>query len=129
MCAISATKMRHVQENTRKTIRSTGSPSLPKFRVNEESPFTMAGVDYTLALCIRNNGGTACKAYVCLFTCTSTRAVNLEIVPDFSEESFLQAFRRFCSRKSVPRTMVSDNATTFMAMLYHLSCLVAYSSI
>ncbi|XP_060575018.1 uncharacterized protein LOC132732552 [Ruditapes philippinarum] len=51
----------------------------------------------------------------CLFTCASTRAVHLELVPDLSEETFIQAFRRFTSRKSLPHIMISDNATTFNA--------------
>ena len=73
-------------------------PPLPKFRVSEKSPFTVTGLDYTGALRVRNNDETACKAHVCLFTYASTRAVHLELVPDLLEESFLQAFRRFCSR-------------------------------
>ena len=52
---------------------------------------------------------------VCLFTCAVTRAVHLEIVTDLSTETFLQAFRRFSSRKSLPRTVISDNASTYLA--------------
>ncbi|XP_063442133.1 uncharacterized protein LOC134722442 [Mytilus trossulus] len=32
-----------------------------------------------------------------------------------TEKSFMLAFRRFISRKSIPRVMISDNATTFVA--------------
>ena len=32
------------------------------------------------------------KAYVCLFTSTSTRAVHLELAPDLSVSSFLLLF-------------------------------------
>ena len=35
--------------------------------------------------------------------------------PDLTERSFLQAFRRFAGRKSLPSRMVSDNASTFTA--------------
>ena len=48
------------------------------------------------------------KVYVCLFTCAVSRAVHLEIVTDLSVETFLQAFRRFSSRKSLPKILVSD---------------------
>jgi hypothetical protein len=34
---------------------------------------------------------------------------------DFSEETFILAFRRFSSRKSLPRIMISDNASTYVA--------------
>ena len=55
------------------------------------------------------------KAYICLFICANMRAVHLEVVSDLTEESFLQAFRRFVSRRSLPATMISDNASTFLS--------------
>ena len=51
--------------------------------------------------------------YACLHA--PIRAVHLEVVPNLSEHSFSQAFRRLVSRKSLPRVSVSDNATTFTA--------------
>ena len=78
-------------------------------------PFTVTGVDFTGALKVRNKNGKDSKAYICLFTCASTRAVHLEIVTDLTEEQFILAFRRFSSRKSLPKIMLSDNATTYVA--------------
>ena len=77
-------------------------------------PFTVTGIDFTGALYIRSPEGEK-KVYICLFTCASTRAVHLEVVADLSEDTFLQAFCRFSSRKSLPRVVVSDNASTFMS--------------
>ena len=77
-------------------------------------PFTVTGIDFTGALYIRASEGEN-KVYICLFTCASTRAVHLEVVTDLSEETFLQAFRRFSSRKSLTRIVLSDNASTFMS--------------
>ena len=77
-------------------------------------PFTVTGIDFTGALYIRAPEGEN-KVYVCLFTCDSTRAVHLEVVTDLSEDTFLQAFRRFSSRKSLPRIVLSDNASTFIS--------------
>ena len=99
---------------TGKPYAAPDPPPLPKIRVQDAVPFTVTGVDFTGALHIRSKTGSE-KAYICLFTCASTRVVHLEVVKDMSEESFIQAFRRFTSRKSLPRTMVSDNATTFNA--------------
>ncbi|KAL5018103.1 hypothetical protein ScPMuIL_003825 [Solemya velum] len=48
-----------------------------------------------------------------LFTCASTCAIQLELVPDLTEKSFILAFRRFVSRRSLPRTMISDNCSTY----------------
>ena len=64
------------------------------------------------------------KVYVCLFTCANTRAVHLEVVNDLSEDSFLQAFRRFTSRKSLPTTMISDNASTYLSAAKEIEELV-----
>ena len=89
-------------------------PPLPKIRTQQASPFTVTGVDFSGALYVHGMTGEE-KVYVCLFTCGNTRAVHLEIVNDLSENSFLQAFRRFASRKSLPSIMISDNASTYLS--------------
>ena len=63
------------------------------------------------------------------FTCASTRAVHLEVVPDLSNETFIQAFRRFASRKSLPRTMISDNAMTFSAAANTIQSLIRSATV
>ena len=85
------------------------SPPLPKDRTKEGKPFEVTGVDFTGALYVRDHG-TESKAYICLFTCGLSRAVHLEVVQDLSVETFLQAFRRFAARKSLPHLLLSDNA-------------------
>jgi hypothetical protein len=84
-------------------------------------PFTVTGVDFTGALYISTKDRMETKAYICLFTCGSTRAVHLELVPDLTEDSFLQTFRRFSSRISLPHVMISDNASTFTAASNHIT--------
>ena len=65
---------------------------------------------------MRNEGNLSeSKVYICLFTCASTRAVHLEVVTDLSEKTFMQAFRRFAARRSLPRLIMSDNASTYMS--------------
>lgn len=100
-------------------------PPLPAVRVEEADPFTVTGVDFSGALQVRGTDGQDTKAYICLFTCASTRAVHLELVPDLSTETFLQAYRRFCSRRSVPRMMISDNGTTFVGAANQIKNLFA----
>ena len=53
------------------------------------------------------------KVYICLFTCGLSRAVHIEVVTDLSTDTFLQEFRGFVSRKSMPCLMLSDNSSTF----------------
>ena len=102
--------------------RAPELPPLLKCRVQEMDPFTVTGIDFTGALYIRAPEGET-KVYICLFTCASTQAVHLEVVSDLSEETFMQAFRRFSSRKSLPRVIISDNATTFMSAADDLKAL------
>ena len=90
------------------------APPLPKSRTLCAAPFHVTGVDFTGALFVRDSGGEQ-KVYICLFTCANTRAVHLEVVTDLTEEKFLQAFRRFVGRKSLPQLMISDNASTFQS--------------
>ncbi|XP_006822499.1 uncharacterized protein LOC102805742 [Saccoglossus kowalevskii] len=91
------------------------SAPLQSFRVNVTPPFAVTGVDFTGALYVREPHGRETKAYVCLFTCAVTRAVHLELVPDLSTKSFLDAFRRFAARRSLPKKMISDNASTYLS--------------
>ena len=96
-----------------KPYKSPDSPPLPKIRVMEAPPFTVTGVDFTGALYVKEREET--KVYICLFTCAVTRAVHLEVVTDLTVQTFLLAFRRFSSRKSLPKMMISDNASTYLA--------------
>ena len=82
-------------------------------RVTEAPPFIITGVDFTGTLFIKENDQEE-KVYICLFTCAVTRAVHLEVVGDLTVETVLEDFS---SRKSLPRKMVSDNASTYLAAM------------
>ena len=101
-------------------FRTPDPAPLPKLRVQEAIPFSVTGVDFTGPLYVRSENGIT-KSYICLFTCAVTRAVHLEVVSDLSKKMFLQAFRRFSSRRSLPHHMISDNASTFLASSETLS--------
>ena len=90
-----------------KPYQTPDPPPLIKERTQNAHPIEFTGVDFTGALYVRGRGDEN-KVYVCLFTCAVSRAVHLEIVTDLSVETFLQAFRRFSSRKSLPKILVSD---------------------
>ena len=68
------------------------SPDLPDFRVSEDPPFTHTGLDFAGPLFIRNEfSAESSKAYVCLFTCASTRAIHLELTNSLEVSSLLLA--------------------------------------
>ena len=87
---------------------------LPKSRVYELIPFKVTGVDITGALYVDVKGSEE-KVYICLFTCAASRTIHLEVVTDLTKETFLEAFRRVASRRSIPRKVISDNASTYQS--------------
>ena len=94
------------------------TPDLPDMRVADAPPFTFTGLDFAGPLYITSSkegqsNEISQKAYICLYTCASTRAIHLELLRDPSVKSFLQSCRRFASRRGLPSTLLSDNAKTF----------------
>lgn len=93
-------------------------PPLPLERVSNTPPFNNTGLDFAGPLYVMDKPvGTTdsqtIKAYVCLFTCASTRGLHLELTRELSATIFLKTFRKFCARRGVPSTIMSDNAKTF----------------
>uniref|UniRef100_A0ABD2X9A7 Integrase catalytic domain-containing protein n=1 Tax=Trichogramma kaykai TaxID=54128 RepID=A0ABD2X9A7_9HYME len=91
-----------------KTV-TTPATCLPEDRVRDADVFEVTGVDYAGPLYLRD--GT--KAWICLFTCAVYRPVHLELVSSLSTENFLDALRRFISRRGRPRIIYSDQGTNF----------------
>ena len=48
------------------------------------------------------------------FTCLTTRAVHLEIVPSLDTSSCVMGIERFIARRGTPSTLWSDNGTNFV---------------
>ncbi|XP_055604615.1 uncharacterized protein LOC129752854 [Uranotaenia lowii] len=88
---------------------------LPASRVTPARAFTTTGVDYFGPLYVRPGfRRAAVKAYVAVFVCFASKAVHLEIVTDLSTARFLQALRRFTSRRGKCAVLHSDNGTNFV---------------
>ena len=98
---------------------SVSPPDLPNERTSEDPPFSHTGIDFAGSLFTKGDGKLD-KTYVCPFTCTSTRAVHLELAPDLSVSSFLLLFRRFVSRRGLHVKIFSDNAKTFKTSSKHI---------
>ena len=107
---------------------TSGLPDLPEERVSDGPPFLHTGIDFAGPLYINLNSQHQ-KTYVCLFTCASTRAIHLELTADLSAVSFLQAFRRFTSRRGLPATIFSDNAKTFKSTSSEIKKVVRSSEV
>uniref|UniRef100_A0AC35F7R6 Integrase catalytic domain-containing protein n=1 Tax=Panagrolaimus sp. PS1159 TaxID=55785 RepID=A0AC35F7R6_9BILA len=93
-----------IVQNIHEKLHHAGTPhTLSK-------PFQNVGIDYCGPFKIK---GTKEKAWICLFTCFTTRLVHLEPVTSMTTQDFLFAFRRFVARRNVPYYVLSDNAKQF----------------
>ena len=91
-------------------------PDLPGFRVENSYPFANTGVDFAGPLYVKNVFGGESKmhkVYIVLYTCASTRAVHLDLVPSLDAQSFIRSLKRFFPRRGVNQLFISDNAKTF----------------
>ena len=55
------------------------------------------------------------KTYILLFTCSITRAVYLELLPNQFTSEFIKAFKKLIARRGSPNIVYSDNAKTYVA--------------
>ena len=102
--------------------------NLPKERVQSSFAFSHVGVDFTGPLYTRTKNDVN-KAYICLFTCASSRLTHLELTDSLNTDDFLQAFRRMINRRGLCQSLQSDNAKTFKAADRTLQQLLASSKI
>ena len=87
---------------------------LPVERLAYQSPpFTNTGVDYFGPFYVTVRRTTE-KRWGFLFTCLTTRAVHVEIVPSMEASSCVMGVERFVSRRGTPVIIWSDNGTNFV---------------
>ena len=63
--------------------------NLPKDRTEGSVPFQVIGVDFAGPIAYRTKGNKDGKTYIILFTCSLTRAVYLELLPNPTMEEFI----------------------------------------
>ncbi|XP_065682359.1 uncharacterized protein LOC136095557 [Hydra vulgaris] len=99
-----------------RTLLPPSSLDLPDFRVNNLYSFQATGLDYAGPLFVKTvNKDAACKVYVLLLTCASSRAIHYELTPDMKIPAFIRAFKRFAARRGFPDLIISDNFKTFIS--------------
>ena len=90
---------------------------LPQIRLRLSlRPFAQTAVDFGGPfVTIQGRRSRRQKRYLRLFTCLATRAVHLEMAFGPDTDAFLNAFYRMVNRRGLPREMLSDNGTNFVA--------------
>jgi hypothetical protein len=80
-------------------------------RLEPARPFINSGLDYCGPILIKTHRGRGkqktIKAYVCLFICLSTKAIHIELVSDLTADTFLDALKRFVSRRGTVKSIIS----------------------
>ena len=103
---------------------SVSAPS-PEFRLNSEiSAFQSVGLDYCGPVYLKDSTRNASsKAWISIFSCCTSRAIHIELVPDLTTNAFIRALKRFTGRRGSPSLIISDNARTFTSAYRVLSSL------
>ncbi|XP_043232395.1 uncharacterized protein LOC122386819 [Amphibalanus amphitrite] len=102
-----------------KCIKLRGTPcgqkmaDLPEERVGQMEPFTYSGCDCFGPFIIKERRSEL-KRWGIVFTCMSSRAVHLETLNSLTADAFINAYRRFVSRRGPVRKLFCDNATNFI---------------
>ena len=87
---------------------------LPVARVDRcHPPFYSVGLDCFGPYMVKYGRGNI-KRYGCIFTCMTTRAVHIEKLDTLDSDSFINALRRFTSRRGTPHSIYCDNGTNIV---------------
>ncbi|XP_012228825.2 uncharacterized protein [Linepithema humile] len=115
--------VRQVTRACIKCFKTAPSPNqvimanLPTPRVSQSRPFMHCDINYAGPFMIRDSkkrNSKSSKTYAAVFVCLSCKAVHIELVFDLSTEAFLNAFKRFISRRGKPSDIYTDNGTNFV---------------
>ena len=87
---------------------------LPPARLQSgEPPFTHSGSDCFGPFIVKHKRSEL-KRYGCIFICMTTRAIHLEVLPDLTTDSFINALRRFIARRGPLTHLYTDNGSNFV---------------
>ena len=75
----------------------------------------MIGVDFAGPVNYRNKRKEMRKAYVVLYSCSLTRGVFLELLPNLETGEFIKSLKHFIARRGRPSRVYSDNGQTLVA--------------
>lgn len=86
---------------------------LPKERLTPAPAWSSTGVDLFGPFKIKDEvkKRSIGKAYGVIFSCLATRAVHMDLAPDYSTQKFLLVLRRFVALRGYPKQLISDQGT------------------
>ena len=87
---------------------------LPNDRTTGGTAFEVIGTDYAGPILYQLTPNRKGKAYLIIFSCSLSRAIHLELVPNMEANMFLLSLKRFIARRGRPRVIYSDNGSQFV---------------
>ena len=88
---------------------------LPADRTNLDLPLKIIGRDFAGPFLFKSKGTKERKVYLLLFTCSLSRTIYLEVLPNQTTQELIPALKRLIARRRRPKVIYSDNAQTFVA--------------
>ena len=95
-------------QRMRGAVQEQRMSDLPEDRLKPTPPFTYCALDYFGPFIIKD-GRKELKRFGVLFTCMASRAVHIETANSLETDSFINALRRFISRRGPIRRLRSDH--------------------
>ena len=96
--------------------RSKPAPAWSYISLDMFGPYSIRG---------ETNKRTRSRGYGVIFNCLLTRAIHLDVVSDYSTQSFLMSLRRFISMRGCPMKVYSDRGSQLRAADKELKEIVA----
>ena len=93
--------------------------NLPGYRANRTIPLQVFVDDYLRPVFVKDiyysSSDEMHKACITLFTCSTSRAVVLELAEDNISKNFINNIKKFIASRDCPKNIVSDNWKVFIS--------------
>ena len=89
---------------------------MPTTRTEGTCAFQVIGVDYAGPIRYRKSKNNEGKAYILLYSCSFTRGIYLDLLPNMEMSECLDSLERFIARRGRPEIIYSDNGATFVGV-------------
>ena len=94
---------------------------LPNDRTEQVMPFQVIGTDFVSPIHYRAKTKKEQKAYILIFSCSVSRAVHLELIPNTATKELTKCLKQLVARRGKPTTIYSNNAKTCQTTYEHLT--------
>ena len=110
-------------------LKAPKPADLPTERTVGVYPFQVLGLDFAGPIAYKKTAKTQGKAYIIIYSCSLTRAISLELLPDQTHASFVPSLKKLMARKGRPQKIYSDNFSTFVSAAKWLKGVVRNESV